>query len=213
MPRANRSCVTEKGPGDSYDRPSPMKLAAENRFLRGTLTHALLEHLPALPEATRAQAAAAFVASRGGGLSGKARSSIVKETLQILAHKDFKPLFSATSRAEVPIAATLPRPAGSGPALQLSGQIDRLAVMERDVLIVDYKTNRPPPLRAGDVAPAYLFQLAAYVLALGEIYPGKRVRAALLWTDGPRLMEIPPATIQEYIRRLWDLDPGSLDAR
>ena len=105
----------EKGPGDSYDRPSPMKLAAENRFLRGTLTHALLEHLPSLPDAARAQAATAFVASRGGGLSEKARSSIVKETLQILAHKDFKPLFSETSRAEVPIAATLPRPAGSGP--------------------------------------------------------------------------------------------------
>ncbi len=202
----------ENGPGDVTDRPSPMKLATENRFLRGTLTHALLEHLPSLPEATRAQAAAAFVTSRGGGLSEKMRTSIVKETLQILAHKDFKPLFSEESRAEVPLAATLPRPSGPGPALKLSGQIDRLAVLENEVLIVDYKTNRPPPLRSDDVAPAYLFQLAAYVLALGEIYPGKRVRAALLWTDGPRLMEIPSATIQEYIRRLWDLDPGSLDA-
>ena len=84
--------------------------------------------------------------------------------------------------------------------------------MDREVLIIDYKTNRPPPMRAGDVAEAYLFQLAAYVLALGEIYPGKRVRAALLWTDGPRLMEIPNTTIQGFIRRLWDLNPGSLDA-
>ena len=110
------------------------------------------------------------------------------------------------------VAATLARPSGQGPALKLSGQIDRLALTDREVLIVDYKTNRPPPLKLEGVVPAYLFQLAAYVLALGEIYPAKKVRAVLLWTDGPRLMEIPAATLQAYIRQLWDLDPSSLDA-
>ena len=47
---------------------------------------------------------------------------------------------------------------------------------------------------------------------MSEIYPGKKIRAGLLWTDGPRLMEIPDAVIQSYIRQLWDLDPASLDA-
>ena len=85
-------------------------------------------------------------------------------------------------------------------------------MLEREVLIIDYKTNRPPPNRVEAVAPAYLYQLAAYVLALSEIYPGKKVRAALLWTDGPNLMEVPSPVIQTYIRQLWDLDPASLDA-
>ncbi len=199
-------------PGDTRDRPSPTLLVAGHRFLRGTLTHALLEHLPALPEELRAAAAAAFVEKRGIDLPKRVRTSIIKETLAILTRPDFKDLFSVTSRAEVPIAATLPRPQGKGPALKLSGQIDRLAITEGEVLIVDYKTNRPPPLEAESVAPAYLYQLAAYVLALGEIYPGKQVRAALLWTDGPRLMEIPAATLQDYVRRLWDLDSARLDA-
>ncbi len=199
-------------PGETRDRPSPTLLAAGNRFLRGTLTHALLEHLPSLPENLRAEAAEAFVEKRGIGLTKKARTSIVNETLAILTRPEFKELFSVTSRAEVPIAATLPRPSGKGPALKLSGQIDRLAVTEREVFVVDYKTNRPPPLNAENVAPAYLYQLAAYVLALGEIYPGKRVKAALLWTDGPRLMEIPEATLKEYVGRLWDLDTATLDA-
>ena len=202
----------DKGPGDSYDRPSPLKLADGHRFLRGTLTHALLEHLPTLPESKRHDAALAFVAKRGGGLSQAARASIVTETLAVLGSKTFTHVFSSESRAEVAIAATLPRPSGHGPALKLSGQIDRLAVTGAEVLIVDYKTNRPPPLDPESVAAAYLFQLAAYALALGEIYPGKRVRAALLWTDGPRLMEIPQATLQGYIRKLWDLDPATLDA-
>ena len=201
-----------KGPGDSYDRPSPLALADGNRFLRGTLTHALLQHLPSLPHDVRAGAAAAFVDKRGAVLKPKVRASIVAETLKVLTDPVFKDIFGAESRAEVPVAATLPRPGGGGPALKLSGQIDRLAVTEASVLIVDYKTNRPPPASPAAVAPAYLYQLAAYALALREIYPGRQLRAALLWTDGARLMEIPEATIQSYITKLWDLDPASLDA-
>jgi ATP-dependent helicase/nuclease subunit A len=79
------------------------------------------------------------------------------------------------------------------------------------VLIVDYKTNRPPPLKIERVAPAYLFQLAAYRLALLEIYPGRAIKAALLWTDGPRIMRVPDAMLDEYSARLWDLDVSHLD--
>ena len=194
------------------DRPSPLTLVAGNRFLRGTLTHALLEHLPQIPQASRLVAATEFVAKRGGGLSSAVCSSIVKETLAILSDPSFEPLFAAASRAEVPISALLPRPTGLGPALRLSGKIDRIAVSGTEVLIVDYKTNRPPPLTPEAVAPAYLYQLAAYVLALKEIYPEHSVRAALLWSDGPRLMEIPRSMIEQYMERLWDLDQASLDA-
>jgi ATP-dependent helicase/nuclease subunit A len=202
----------EKGPGDSYDRPSPLKLAEGNRFLRGTLTHALLEHLPSLPLHNREAAARAFIDKRGVALPPAARASIVSETLAILSNTTFADIFSARSRAEVAVAATLPRPSGHGPDLKLNGQIDRLVVTGNTVLIVDYKTNRPPPQKVEAVAPAYLFQLAAYVLALQEIYPGKKIRAGLLWTDGPRLMEIPDSVIQSHIRQLWDLNPASLDA-
>ncbi len=197
---------------DANDRPSPGRLAEGHRFLRGTITHALLQHLPTLPDAARAVAAKAFVERRGAGLTPGQRDSIVRETLAILDNTAFNKIFSTNSRAEVPIAATIPRPSGSGPALQLSGQIDRLVVTDDEVLILDYKTNRPPPLHLESVAPAYLLQLAAYALALSEIYPGRRIRAALIWTDGPRLMEVPAATLQAFTRRLWDLDPASLDA-
>jgi ATP-dependent helicase/nuclease subunit A len=63
-------------------------------------------------------------------------------------------------------------------------------VTEGEVLVVDYKTNRPPPADPADVAPAYREQLGAYRRALERIYPAKRVRTLLLWTDGPSLMEI-----------------------
>ena len=194
------------------DGPSPLSGNVENRFLRGTLTHALLQHLPAVPEAQRETIAKAFIDKRGQVLNAKTRAGIVRETLAILTEPGFAALFGPNSVAEVPIAAVIPRPRGKGPALDLSGQIDRLAVTDDHVLIVDYKTNRPPPSEVRFVADAYLYQLAAYRLALAEIYPRRLVRAALLWTDGPRLMEIPTELLDSYTERLWDLDVASLDA-
>lgn len=196
----------------TYDGPSPLSGNTEHRFLRGTLTHALLQHLPAIETEQRQRIAQAFIEKRGAPLPPKARASIVQETLAILTSPRFAPLFGRNSMAEVPIAAVIPRPKGTGPSLDLSGQIDRLAVTDNEVLIVDYKTNRPPPRDVGHVAAAYLYQLAAYRLALREIYPGRQTRAALLWTDGPNLMEIPEDILDSFESRLWDLDVQSLDA-
>ena len=50
------------------------------------------------------------------------------------------------------------------------------------------------------MAPAYIRQLAAYRLALRIMFPEKPVRSALLWTDGPRLMEI-SSTLLEMAER------------
>ncbi len=69
--------------------------------------------------------------------------------------------------------------------------MDRLLVEKDRVLVVDFKTNRPAPERIEDADPAYIRQMAAYVTVLGEIYPGRRIEAALVWTDGPKLMPVP----------------------
>jgi ATP-dependent helicase/nuclease subunit A len=102
--------------------------------------------------------------------------------------------------AEVPVVARIG-------AYDLDGQIDRLARMEDGLLILDYKTNRPPPETLDDVAGAYIAQLAAYRTALKRLYAGLPLRAALLWTDGPRLMEIPSTSLDAAERRLLE-QPG-----
>ena len=72
----------------------------------------------------------------------------------------------------------------------MSGRIDRLVVTDTEVLIVDYKTMRPVPADESRVPQAYLEQLAAYRAAIMGVYPGRAVRCALLWTEGPALMPI-----------------------
>jgi ATP-dependent helicase/nuclease subunit A len=74
-----------------------------------------------------------------------------------------------------------------------------LVVTESRVLIVDYKTLRPPPAAEEEVAPVYLRQLAVYQAALARIYPDHEIRCALLWTEGPRLMPISSEILAGYL--------------
>jgi len=183
------------------------------RFLRGTLTHALLQHLPAFESSRWKSAAAAFVAARGSELPKRTQNSVCAETLAILTDPRFAPLFGPLSQAEVPIVAEIARPPGtSGPPLRLTGQIDRLAVTDSSVMIADYKTNRTVPADISGVADVYLFQMAAYRLALSLIFKGKPIKALLLWTEGAKILEIPDSTLDSYADRLWQVDLSRLDA-
>jgi ATP-dependent helicase/nuclease subunit A len=89
-----------------------------------------------------------------------------------------------------------------GPDISIAGQVDRLVVTDSHVLIVDYKTNRPPPHRVEEVAPPYLRQMAAYREALRILYPGRQVRCALLWTDGPRLMGLDDGLLDQALAEI-----------
>ena len=76
----------------------------------------------------------------------------------------------------------------------ISGRIDRLAVTAHEVFLVDFKTGRAP-LAARDVALSHLEQMSAYRAALSEIYPGKTIRCALIWTEGPVLIPLPESML------------------
>ena len=58
------------------------------------------------------------------------------------------------------------------------------------VLILDFKTNRPPPASEADVAPLYLDQMALYRAAAQRVFPQTRIVCGLLFTDGPRLLQL-----------------------
>ena len=104
------------------------------------------------------------------------------EALSVTETPAHAALFAQGSRAEVPLIGTVKTARGT---FTVSGQVDRLAVSATEVLIVDYKTNRPPPDSADGVALAYRRQLALYRALLQQIYPGRTVRAFLLWTAAP----------------------------
>lgn len=89
-----------------------------------------------------------------------------------------------------------------GKKRSISGKIDRLAVTSDTVSIVDYKTNRPAPASLAEVPPAYVLQLALYRALLQPLYPGRAVQAALLFTEAPRLIELPAGAMDDALARL-----------
>ncbi len=171
---------------------SPLGPDEGRRFKRGRLVHRLLQSLPDLAPGARAAAAARFLASPAHDLSAEERVEIAAATLSVLDEPAFAALFGPGSRAEVPIVGLID--SGAGPQA-VSGQVDRLVVGADSVLVVDYKTNRPAPRDEAAVARVYLRQMAAYHAVLSEIYPNRRIDCALLWTDGPHLMQLSPAIL------------------
>lgn len=173
---------------------SPLSPDDPKRWQRGVLLHELLRHLPGLPPERRAAQARRFLAQPAHALSEPDIEAWATEVLAVLAAPDHATLFAETSRAEVPLIGTVRTPRGT---FTVSGQIDRLAVSDNEVLIVDYKTNRPPPDSQAGVGLGYRRQLALYRSLLQQLYPGRRIRAFLLWTAAPRLMEIDAETLDK----------------
>ncbi|HVR67907.1 MAG TPA: double-strand break repair helicase AddA [Verrucomicrobiae bacterium] len=165
------------------------------RFKRGRIIHRLLELLPAAPPARREAAARQFLKRAVHDLTAEAQDEIAREVFRVLEHPEFATLFGPGSQAEVPLVGEL---AGRDGPFILSGQIDRLIVSPEKILVLDYKTNRPPPTREEDVPEIYLKQMAAYRAALNQTYPGLPVECALLWTDGPLLMRISPDRLDRH---------------
>lgn len=169
-----------------YDEPSadsPLSGDGAARFRRGILLHELLQRLPELPEAERAGAAERYLAAAGGGLPAAAAAELARECCAVLAHPDFSALFGPGSRAEAPLAGLVGNRV-------ISGTVDRLLVTDSRILLIDYKSNRPPPEDPAAVAPLYLRQMAAYRAVLRQAFPGRPVACALLWTAVPRLMPL-----------------------
>jgi ATP-dependent helicase/nuclease subunit A len=171
---------------------SPLAEGGRDRFKRGLLVHRLLQTLPELAPQEREAAAARFLALPVHALSSDEQDEICRETLAVLDAPEFAPLWGKQAQAEVPVVGLI-----GGRAL--SGQIDRIVVTDERVLIVDYKTVRPPPESEDAVAPVYLRQLASYRAALERIYPGRPVDCAILWTEAPRLMPISPALLERHL--------------
>ena len=109
-------------------------------------------------------------------------------------------------RCSGPAPAPKPRsPGTSGSAAEdrpVSGQIDRLAVLDDEILIADYKTTARPP-RGDEPAPAaYVAQLALYRALLMDIYPARRVRAFLIWTGGPLVRELRDGELDDALEAI-----------
>ena len=172
---------------------SPLGQDRGRRFQRGRLIHRLLQSLPEVPFERRLDAAKRYLAAQN--LPESDAEALTAEVLSVLDHPDYAPLFAEGSLAEAPVVGLIE---GSDGPEAVSGQVDRLCIRPDKVLVVDFKTNRPAPKNLAQVAPIYLRQMALYRAVLARLYPDRPIETALLWTDEPRLMPLPEASLALY---------------
>jgi ATP-dependent helicase/nuclease subunit A len=171
--------------------PRPAQDPLGLRFRRGRLVHALLQSLPEYPEAGWEELSRRFLARRAPGLSAAEQEATLQEVLGLLRQGWMREALGAGSLAEAPLA-------GEVNGRLIAGQVDRLKIEADRVLVLDYKTNRPPPEQVAEVAPLYLRQMAAYRALLRAAFPGRVVECALVWTYGARFMALPDAVLDPH---------------
>jgi ATP-dependent helicase/nuclease subunit A len=167
---------------DSEAAPPPseaQRAAAE----RGTLIHHLLERLAPVNADERHETALRWLERSAGVSDAAVRKEIADTVCSVLSDPRFSALFGEGSLAEAPLAATL------SDGRVVAGTVDRLLVQANVVSVIDFKTGRVPQ-SDGAIPPSHRAQMSAYTEALRVIFPGREVRAILLYTSGPRLFEL-----------------------
>ncbi len=194
---ARRKIMAPTGlPGRGTRVVPPFDSGREARLRRGRLIHSLLQYLPEIPPERRSAAGAAYLA-REPGLTGSQRTGMLQAAMGLLCDAEFSELFGPGGRAEAVVIGTSDRlPRG----MIINGRVDRLVVTPQRVLVIDFKTDQPAPGDVSAVAETYITQMAVYSAVLETAFPGREIVALLCWTDGPKMMRIPPALLSESLK-------------
>ena len=190
-PRPPRPLAPSASADDVSANPPLPAAEAAIAARRGVLIHALLERLPDAEPDLRAAAGRAWLARHSPELDEGDRQEMLDRALAVMDRDEWRDLFGPAALAEVPIAATV------GPQV-ITGTVDRLLVLPDRIMVADFKTARRPPSSAEQVPAGTLRQMAAYVAALQIIYPGRRIEAAVLYTQTPVLFALQEETLAPY---------------
>ena len=74
---------------------------------------------------------------------------------------------------------------------EVIARVDRLVVLDKEVIIADFKTDKRPPKKFDDIEETYKNQMNIYYKLIRKIYPKHIIRPMLIWTEGPKRIEFP----------------------
>ncbi|MCP4184395.1 MAG: UvrD-helicase domain-containing protein, partial [Hyphomicrobiales bacterium] len=163
---------------------------------RGNITHHLLQSLPSIDPDFRYERATDYIRNSLPGWSKEQQDRVREEVITILEDESFASLFSEHSQAEVSLSGILDPEGLNQP---VNAQIDRIAILEDKVIIIDYKSDRYIPSNLDQISQQYLVQLAIYRQLVARIFDDKKINCALLWTSGPQLTEIPDDLLSKQL--------------
>jgi len=170
-------------------RPAPSTrrdVGSNVAVARGRAIHRILQELPGMAPDAGLNFARRILAKNA------LDAGLAEKILGLITHPDHSDFFGPDGQAEVSIGSI------SQNGQRITERIDRLVVRDKDILVLDYKTDWNVPDRLEADHP-HVLQLASYARTLGQAYDGKPVRAAILWTSLPRLDWIADDTLGKAI--------------
>lgn len=182
QPAPSQDTLSPSELGGAKALPGEAGLDEEAAKKRGRQIHLLLEHLPNAPVEDWSNIAPTLLRNAGEE-ADKDWPTLLAEASQVLQNPDLKHVFAPDTLAEVSLTAAYK-------TARLHGTIDRLIVTETEVIAIDFKTNAVAPHTPEQTPEGLLRQMGAYAHMLGQIYPDKTVKTALLWTRTASLMPL-----------------------
>jgi len=152
-----------------------LKQQSQENYQYGNAIHKLLEELPKIPADEREFYLDEFLANK----QTLANSEQIKTKVLNILNK-YQDIFNPEiSFAEVNIQ-------GQSENKKITGIVDRIAVLDDKVYVIDYKTGQKAP----EYIAKYKQQLALYAKVLKQVYQDKQLIPAILWFDLAELEEI-----------------------
>ncbi|MFM2354734.1 MAG: hypothetical protein RLZZ528_470, partial [Pseudomonadota bacterium] len=173
--------------------PGEAGQSEEAALRHGSALHLLLEHLRRWPEADWPEIAAALLQGGEDPLDSAETDTVLAEARAVLASPVLAGLADPLSEV------TLSGRVGTLGGRRFSGVVDLLSVEPDRVLAIDFKTNRTIPDRTSQVPEGILRQMGVYAELLAQIYPGKRIETAILWTANGSFMPLPPDIVRSAL--------------
>lgn len=154
-----------------FEKDEENSVGLTHALQKGILIHRLLQYLPQTKPENRKELLIKLTPKE---------MQVPYQLLDLIDNPQIKDLFGPNSLAEVPVIGWIDNQ-------KIAGQIDRLVIRDKDILIIDYKTNKIVP----DIIPEnYKAQLNAYRDLIKKIFPDRMVKSYLLWTENLTLTEV-----------------------
>ena len=208
IPEPRPKPLPPSGLGGAKALPGDAGLDEEAAQRRGRQIHRLLEFLPEHEVAGWPDIARRLLSTGPDAAVEEEVAPLLDEAALVLSDPGLRPLFAGNALAEVPVSAALPELDGR----RIYGVIDRLIIGDAEILAVDFKSNAVVPGSPETCPDGLLRQMGAYHSALSQVFPGKTIRTALLWTREAKLMYLPHDIVSAALRNTQMLDappPGT----
>ncbi|MFA3920085.1 double-strand break repair helicase AddA [Ruegeria hyattellae] len=156
----------------------------------GTAVHLLLEHMPRCDSSDWPARSETLLADHDKA----ERDLALKEASAVLRNPALAAIFAPETLSEVTVTAPMD-------GHRIHGIIDRLIITPDYVQAIDFKSNATVPDSPETCPEGLLRQMGAYVRALAQVYPDRRIKAAILWTRTGILMPLPHDLVTAAVSR------------